>query len=515
MNLLQNLIYLHVANQAIGINALEIITLAILLLVLGMFSYLTNPFVRFSLVAKTFLVLRQDDGTLDLKSERDVIVRDNRLVHNLAGLKSGWHILTSRFAGGTKSSSKVVDDVIAGIHELRFRPEDPFLISGDHFSVLYLRSLGIFYHSLMDSRTALSEEDWANRQAIYLKTTGYALQVFANSDRLSTTIVPIGRASVALVNIYAYPSDTLYSLLYALRVMQDDSLLQKLYPFETTAPALPLNTKFAAEAMTAQYQDNLQYHLRVYHSTVFDPATGLVKKNLLLSGAKDITVRSSAFYDNVILWATHRLAQELHLEKRDQAFLDDLKARILATFWLPTEGYFLEDLSPAALKQKYYSSDWLIVLMTGFLDPAIEAERVYYEQVVEYIQRNAIDQPFGLQYHPDLRRRRQYLIPQLVAPSYGSTAIWSNWGMEYVKILAILSLHTHRSDYLHRAKDQIGSYSFNIKRYRGYPEVYDAQGDFYRQIFYKSVRQTGWVVSFEEARDLVEWAAKTHATMKS
>jgi hypothetical protein len=271
-------------NHLIGINSWQLIVLLVILLGIGIFSYLTNPFVRFSLVAKTFLVVRQDDGTLDLKSERDVIVRENRLVHNLAGMKSGWHILTSRFAGGNKSSSNVVDDVIAGIHRLRFRPENPFLISGDHFSMLYLRSLGIFYHSLLDARTALSEEDWANRQALYLKTTGYALQVFASSDRLSTTIVPIGRTSVALVNIYAYPSDTLYSLLYALKVMQDESVLQTLYPYESATPKLSLQTKIAAEALTAQYCDSLQYHWRTYFSTVFDPATGLVKKNLLLSG---------------------------------------------------------------------------------------------------------------------------------------------------------------------------------------------------------------------------------------
>ncbi len=505
-------LFIQFLNLHVGLRLIEVLILVLILLLIAIFSYLTNPFVRFSLVADFSSIVVEENGDLGLESEREVIVRKNRLFKNLASIKSGWHMLSSRFAGGPKSSSKIVDDVIASIHKLRFNPSNQFLISGDHFSVLYLRSLGIFYHSILDSRTALDEEDWFNRQALYLKTTGYALKVFSSSDRLSTTIVPIGRSSVALVNIYAYPSDTLYSLLYALSVMQDDQIIRKLYPFgEMHEPKLELNTKDAARLLTAQYKENLQFHLKTYIDTVFDKKIGLIKKNVLLSGAKDITRRQGAFYDNVIFWRTTQLAQELGLVKKDATFLADLKKKILKTYWLETEGYFLEDLSAEALENKFYSSDWLIVLMTGFLDLADVVERDYFERSIAYIQRNAIDQPFGLQYHPDLRRHRQYLVTRIAAPSYGSTAIWSNWGMEYIKALAILNQTTQQSDYLHRAKDQTAAYSFNIKRYRGYPEVYDAQGDFYRQVLYKSIRQTGWVVSFEQARAMVDWTAEQRA----
>jgi len=67
-----------------------------------------------------------------------------------------------------------------------------------------------------------------------------------------------------------------------------------------------------------------------------------------------------------------------------------------------------------------------------------------------------------------------------------------------------LARETGDEVYLSEADRQLGAYAFNIKRYRGYPELYDSSGDFFKTPFYKSVRQTGWVVSYEQARELVE-----------
>jgi hypothetical protein len=142
--------------------------------------------------------------------------------------------------------------------------------------------------------------------------------------------------------------------------------------------------------------------------------------------------------------------------------------------------------------------------MTGFLDPAKPEELQYFVRSVRYIQRNAIDQPFGLQFHPDFHPGQLVPLVRFVAPEYGSTAIWSNWGQEYTKLLVRLYQVTKDQQYLQRAGEQIESYTFNIKRYQGYPELYDKNGDFFRKFFYKSVRQTGWVVSFEEARGMYE-----------
>jgi hypothetical protein len=475
-------------------------------LVLGIFSYLTNPFVRFSLVFDPYKeVLQTEQGQFGLNESDELFLRDRFFYRQLAYLKSGWYIVTGKFAGGPKASGSSVDEIIAEIHQLRFNPEEPFLISGDHFSVLYPRSLGIFYHSLLDPRTALSKEDWQNRQLIYLKTTAYALQVFAESDRLSTTVVPIGPKSVALINVYAPPVDTLYSMLYALRVMQDERVLLQQYPFGAESVDLPqLGTKDAAAVLTQQYKTSLQQHWERYRTEVFDEQTNLIKREIRLSGTKDMAQRSSAFYDNVIFWRTAQLAMELGVIERDQEFLDKVKTTILSTFWLEESGYFLDDLSPESIQNEWYSGDWLIAYQTGFLNPAIPAEREMLERSIAYLQRNALDQPFGVQYSADQRPEQLYWPVRVGAPDYGSTSIWSNWGMEYIKLLAHLSVVTGNQTYMFQANQQISAYSYNIKRYRGYPELYDSDGDFFQQRFYKSVRQTGWVVSFEQARAMVQ-----------
>lgn len=475
-----------------------VFVIAFVIAAIATFSYLTNPFVRFTIVRDPLATVPFVDNQFVVNERGDVKLRRSPVYGQIAEIKSGWHIISSRFSGGPKAKSNTVDQIIREIHAKRFRPEEPYLISGDHFSVLYPRSLGIFYHTLMDPRTPLDESDWRNRQELYLKTTAYALDVYSQSDRLSTTIVPIGPKSVALLNIYATPSDTLYSLLYALQVMRSKDLLEKTYPF-ASQKEFELHTTSASAYLVENYKGSLQQHLKRYNE-LLDPQTGLIRTNVLLSGTKDITKREGAFYDNVILWRTNQLAQELGIAPKDEKFLSDLKQRILAAYWLEDEGYFLEDLSEKSKQEKYYSSDWLIVQMTGFLDIHNEQERRYYERSVAYIQRNAIDQPFALQYHPDMRRDRQYLLVRLLAPSYGSTAIWSNWGMEYIKTLSQLGEITHNTELLAEAHRQLEAYTFNIKRYQGYPELYDDAGDFYQKFLYKSVRQTGWVVTYEQAR---------------
>jgi hypothetical protein len=484
--------------------------LAACVVIIALFSYLTNPFVRFSLVSDPYRSITiGENNQFSLNTTTDLLLKDEPFFNQLAFFKSGWHIFTNKISGGKRSKQTTVDQIIAQIHQERFNPEYPYLISGDHFTVLYPRSLGIFYHSLLDPRTALDSTDWQNRQLIYLKTLAYALQVYSQSDRLSTTIVPVGPRSVALVNFYAPPSDTLYSLLFALQRLRSANELVTNYPFTAATEVPPLQTSAIGNQLLTTYHTDLKRHLDNYLRDVVDPATGLVRKDILLSGTKDIAKHQSSFYDNVMVWKTQQLAQDLGLVDRNELYLADLKQRILKEFWVPNQGHFLADLSTSAIQEKQYSSEWMIAYQTGFLSPAVAEDLPYLEKNVEYIQRNAIDQPFGLQYHPDPRPEQLYGLVKLMAPDYGSTAIWSNWGMEYIKLLAHLSQVTGKELYLEQADKQLSAYAYNIKRYRGYPEVYNSSGDFFRQTLYKSVRQTGWIVSFEQAQAMVESSKDT------
>lgn len=467
------------------------------------FAYVTNPFTHFTLVRKPYDTFLQPNGQLALVPVSSLNLQAASLYKNIALVTGGVRIMNNIYAVDRKAKNQDLERIIDEIHSLRFDAKNPYLISGDHFSQLYLRSLGIFYASILDPRTARGEQDWLNRQAIYLKTTAYALDVLSKTKSSPTTIVPLGGNQVTAINIYRPASDSLYSLLYALNAMLSDEEMKSIYPFASDSPAV-LQTQTEARALLSKHQDTLAELFLSYKGTVYDQNSGLIRKDILLSGTKDVTKRESALYDNVIFWKTVKLAQNLHIIPQDSAFLDGFKSRILATYWLPDEGHFLEDASSEAKKGKWYSSDWLIVLMAGFLDPKNPGERAYYEKSVSYIQAQKLDQPFGLKYQEDNRVFRQYVLPRLFAPNYGGTAIWSNWGMEYIKLLAILYKETGNREYLNRAEQQLNSYAENIIKYRGYPEVYTPDGEMFSEFFYKSVRQTGWVVSFEQARELVD-----------
>ncbi len=479
-------------------------SLVILVFIVGIFSYLTNPFTRFSVIKDPFFVSIDPDNQLTITPRFQLEVYDDKASAKIAEIKSGWHIFVTRVVGGTQAHGKTIPEIIARIHALRFNPSEPYIISGDHFSVLYPRSLGIFYNSILDPRTAINQTDWEHRQIMYLKTTAYALETFSKSDRMTTTIVPVGPREVSLLDIYSPASDTLYSILYALAIMTDKEQLSRIYPYPPgNQIGVKLQTKKAAETLMQTYKTTLERHYDIYINTFRDPATGLINNTSVLSGTKDSVERTQAFYDNVILWRTIELAQRLGIAKSDPTMLAETKKRILEKFWTSREGYFLEELGSGAVSDNY-SSDWLIAVMTGFLDLSNPIELEYAKKSVEYIQANKLDQPFGLKYQPQTQKDTLHVMVKLFAPSYASSAIWSHWGMEYTKLLTRIYQETCDIRFLTDAERQITAYSRNIETYQGFPELYDEHGRMFVQTLYKSVRGTGWVVNFEETKAMVE-----------
>ncbi len=474
-------------------------------LFLALFAHLTNPFTWFSVVKDPYEITSGPKNQFILTQKFPIYVTQNILYKAIAEAKSGWHILINRLRGGPKTETATLDQIIREIHTKRFNPNEPYLISGDHFSVFYPRSLGIFYNTLLDPRTALDEADWYNRQALYLKTTAYALSVFEKTSRLATTIVPIGPNGVTVLNIFAPPSDTLYSLLYALSMLTDGTMITDLYPFGKKMPPA-LSTQNATEILLQDHRQSLQKHLKEYTESVYDEQTGLVRSSVVLSGTKDSVIRHEAFYDNVVLWATLKLASELDLVDHDETFLSELKQRIISKYWDNEHGYFREDFSPwNEHRSDTYSSDWLIALMTGFLSPDNPEDVTYITRSISYIIRQEIHKPFALRYQSKKTDGRLHTIVGMFAPSYGTTAIWSHWGMEYTKALLRLYAVTCEQSYLAEAKYTIEQYTENMETYRGFPEVYTEEGALFSQTLYTSVRGTGWVVNFEQASAMLAW----------
>lgn len=462
-------------------------------------TYVTNPFSRFSIVKLPFRARLEESIVKTVDDNAKIKVRNNIFWRLFAIYQCGLYIITTRYFHSPPARSQTVDGIIRDIHALRYNPNKLLLISGDHFNGLFVRNLGVFYYPMLDTNIVSNEQDWQSRQIVYLQTVAYALGVFEKDPVPTTTIVSMGRYGATCVNFYAYPSDTVYGIFYALAALAGK---EKARAFEYGTSQNSLDTASAARSLIDVYQLTLQNLYAHYRQTAFDDESGLVRKDVHMSGAKDITRRQSAFYDNVIFWKTTELAMKLGVIDKDADFLRTLKKQILTTFWLEDEGYFLEDLSDEGMAKKYYSSDWLIVLATGFLNPNKPSELAYFERSVEYIRDQKIDQPFAIKYQQDTRAHRQFLAVRLAVASYGGDSIWSFWGMEYIKVLCRLYEVTGKRCYIEWAEDHIAAYEDNMIKNQGFPEVYDQNGKLLQTPLYRSIRQTGWVIGFEQAREM-------------
>ena len=469
--------------------------LALLLLII-IWSILTNPDYSRTIVRPHYRA-KFKNGKIVAKDELDELQVLHAFYWRWFGfIKSVVFMIDSRYFHSPRSKSDTVRGIAADIRALRFDPTNLYVISGDHFNPLYIRSLGIFYYPLLDASIKTTQNDWHNREITSLQTTAYALGVYEHTKDLSTTIVQTGRNSVVPINVYSYPSDSMYSILYALAVMTG---VEKARPYDYDIEHYALDTTEEASRLLAEHNASLTRHFNEYRTTIYDTTTGLIRKDIHLSGTKDITRRTCAFYDNVVLWRTIELAQKLGLTERDTTFLKEYKTRITETFWLEKQGYFLEDLSDEGVANSYYSSDWLIMLSTRFLDPSKPKERVYYERCIAYIATTGIAQPFGLKYQDDTRAHRQFLPVRLAVASYGGDTIWSFWGLEYMKALLALYRETGDKTYLQEADRNIDAYKDAMLTYGGFPEVYHPNGRMLKSPAYRSVRQTGWVIGFEQA----------------
>ncbi|MCX8009456.1 MAG: hypothetical protein N3A54_07245, partial [Patescibacteria group bacterium] len=231
----------------------------ICILFIALFSYITNPFTRFSIITNPFTLTQTYNQEIDIKYKGKIYLHDYFLMNVLGLLKSSWHIfINSMTGGGPASKQTTIDGIINDIHALRFNPQEPYLISGDHFSVFYPRSLGIFYHTLLDPRTAHSEENWQKRQKIYTQSLLYMLEAYKNASRLSTTITPIGPKSVTLNNFFDPPSDTMYSILYAIKSLRTTEELLNTYSVPHYAPTVKLSTEEISKKILFSYQESLK-----------------------------------------------------------------------------------------------------------------------------------------------------------------------------------------------------------------------------------------------------------------
>lgn len=464
---------------------------AILFVIFHIWLSITNPYADISVVEQPYTTTVQN-GEIQLEKQFSPYVDNSDFGRALGYYKSGFLIIQNAYFGSHKTASHDHEGIVADIHRLRFDPSKPYLISGDQFSVLYPRNLGVFYNSILNPNTAHSQADWQNRQRIYLQSAAFAVESFARADDLATTLVPIGSRSFLLTQVHpgSVPSDTLYGVFYALAELQNEK--------KNSNGAYNLQTATTTKNFVQERHDDLDRLLTIYLEQVQDLATGMIREGLDLASARDGVVRDRSFYDNVVLWKTLTLAKELGVRDIPQKELDTLRTKIISTYWNEKDGFFKDDMSPHAA----YSSDWLLALPTGLLNPNNTEDRKKLVRSVDYTRAQGIDKPFPIKYQASTEEVDAPWAVKTFVPNYGGDAIWSYWGAQYITLLAQLA--DEKPDYLADAIKYRDIYYDKMEETRGFPETFDAEGEFLQNPVYKSIRRTGWVVQFEEA----EWAIR-------
>ena len=390
-----------------------------------------------------------------------------------------------------KEPAGTIQSITADIHEQRFDPSKPYLISGDQFDGLYLRNLSIFYQGLLDPHTALNTTDWHNRQRIAVQSLAYALSATQQLKYPVTTLLPITPRGVIAVNFWNYPSDTMFSLFQLLQKLESSS-----------------STRQVALQLQHEYSSGLQAAYANYMATVRDPRTGLVRGNIHLSSARDAVQRQSSFYDNVILWRTEQLAAQLGFDKLSNASLTALRQTILRRYWNSAAGHFIDDTAPGNANS--YSSDWLIALPVGFLNPSNPDDRTKLERISTYIDRAKLASPLPIRYTANTSTAHQDFFVRNFVGNYGNTAIWSYWGDMYITLETDLYQQTGQQLYARHVESSLAAWQQVVVRDRGYPETLDSHGKLLETPVYESIRRNGWIVDLETNE--YNWQQLTRAT---
>lgn len=402
--------------------------------------------------------------------------------------------MQNTLVGGAPINKPSANGIISEIHRRRFDPNKPYLISGDQFSVLYPRNLGVFYNQLLDPNTAQSKTDWENRQRIYLQSVLFAIDGLSVGDTPKTTLVPVGPRTVASTTVHPgdIGSDAVYGTLFALDKMLSES--------KSVDSKYQIQTNKSAKRILSERSEQLKHMVSSYVRNVRDPISGLVRTDIHLSSARDGASRKSSFYDNVVLWKTLSLANSLGLLPTSEKELTDLKNDIKSTFWNEQKGYYNNDQFDDG-----FSSDWLIGYVTDFFDLENAEDLERTKRSVKYVSENNLANPLPIKYQIGKPKDAPWVIRTFV-PNYGGDAIWSYWGAEYMTLLVNLANKTNDDNHLKQVEEYRSAYDKAIVRDGGFAETYSPDGKFLQKGLYKSIRITGWVVQYEHAIDLLEKA---------
>ncbi len=469
-----------------------------------------NPYSKNTWVKPFFTTSFDKNGQIILKKTRNLYVFNSPFSKLLMYFQSIFRVETDVYFSERPFKGNE-QQIIDQIHNERFNVNTPYTISGGHFPDLYVRNFGVFYSAMLDSRIPSSKSDWETRQRVTLQTIAIDLELLKQTNGQEyTTFTPINSNTFVGTNFNTYPSDSLFAIVYTLNAAINPNFISISLPAKINDFNYSLQTTNAAKNLVSTYKLTLTKAINNYLIYVIDSNTGLIKKDITLSSARDSIKRQSSFYDNVIAWGTAKDAISLGLKINCPNFylnsnscdFNKWKENIIKNFWDDRDGLFINDLSSESIKNHEYTGEEFIVTSLNFLDFRNSDDRAKLIKMVNYVQKNNLDKPFPLFYAQKDEVNNLYFFVHYFATSYMGQSIWSHLGQEYIETLILLGNYDPK--FLSDAESGLDAYKNNILKYGGYPELYDKNGNIFKTPFYKSMLHTGWVINYEQAKMMLE-----------
>ena len=299
-----------------------------------------------------------------------------------------------------------------------------FQVSNNNFPEFWTRDFGFCAESLV--KLGYKKE--------VLKTLEYSLGIFSEQNKITTTIIPGGKA----IDVFTFSPDSLPLFLRSLRIAKAGTLVKK-------------------------HKNFLEKEIQRYFNIVLDKKTGLVKKKNF-SSMKDYAKRKSSCYDNVMMALLSEETDKLKLKNPFSSY--NLKKIIKENFW--TGKYFLDDISGS----KHIAGDANVFpFWTG-----IFKDKKMIGSSIKTIQKSKLDRPFPLKYSNVRLNTQKMSAQEVFVYGYEADAIWMHMGPLYIKMVQKVDMK--------KAKEYIAQYTKIIEKYGTYLEVFNSQGKPFETPFY-------------------------------
>ncbi len=223
------------------------------------------------------------------------------------------------------------------------------------------------------------------------------------------------------------------------------------------------------------YQTFLNQEIEKFESLVIDKDKGIIKEEIF-SGMRDHALCKASCYDMIMACM---LCDEI--EKIDgfmgKGFLDnklkkyDLKLNLIKHYWTGT--YFRDGIENELCSGHSNVYPYFLDVIT---------DNRMLKSSIRSIQKNRLDKPFPLKYGYD--KSTKFMVLEFLARDWEKDTVWVMLGMAYIGTISRVNPR--------EAADCIDIYKTLIEDNKGFVEVYDKNGKYYKSVFYTSDNSMLW-----------------------